>query len=180
MLIWEYVKRKFVTFVLFADWSLFAVSGCAIYHPRMKTSLFLSATLLLSFAPVLSAQAPAAPVQQATPAPNANPTPAKPAVKSWLIRVIPPRPTFDKDSTPAEDALMDQHFAYWKDLNDKGVCIFGGPVLDPKGVYGIIIVRAATEDEAKALAAGDPSVKAGLNKNDVEEMVVAFIPVHHS
>jgi uncharacterized protein len=146
----------------------------------MKTSPFLFAALLLSFAPVLSAQASTAQVQQAPPAPSANPTPAKPPMKSWLIRIIPPRPTFDKDSTPAEDALMDQHFAYWKDLNDKGVCIFGGPVLDPKGVYGIIVVRAATEDEANALAAGDPSVKAGLNKNEVAPMVVAFIPVHHS
>jgi uncharacterized protein len=147
---------------------------------RMKPSQFLFATLLLSVAPVLSAQAPAAQTQQVAPAVSANPTPAKPPMKSWLIRIIPPRPTFDKDSTPAEDALMDQHFAYWKDLNDKGVCIFGGPVLDPKGVYGIIVVRAATEDEANALAAGDPSVKAGLNKNDVAQMVVAFVPVHHS
>jgi len=101
-------------------------------------------------------------------------------MKSWLIKIIPPRPTFDKDSTPAEDALMDQHFAYWKDLNEKGVCIFGGPVLDAKGVYGILVVRAATADEANALAAGDPSVKAGLNKNEVAEMKVAFVPVHHS
>ncbi len=146
----------------------------------MKTSPFLFAALLLSSASALSAQAPAAQLQPAARAPNANSAPAKPPMKSWLIRVIPPRPTFDKDSTPSEDALMDQHFAYWKDLNDKGICIFGGPVLDPKGVYGIIVVRAATEDEASALAAGDPSVKAGLNKNDVAQMVVAFIPVHHS
>jgi uncharacterized protein YciI len=145
----------------------------------MKTSPFLFAAALLSFAPVLFGQAPAAQLHQAAPAPNASPTPAKPPMKSWLIRIIPPRPTFDKDSTPAEDALMEQHFAYWKDLNDKGVCIFGGPVLDPKGVYGIIIVRAATVDEANALAAGDPSVKAGLNKNDVAEMMIAFVPVHH-
>ena len=147
---------------------------------RMKPSPFLFAALFLSFAPVLSAQASAAPAQQAAPAPNASPTPAKPPMKSWLIRIIPPRPTFDKDSTPAEDALMDQHFAYWKDLNDKGICVFGGPVLDPKGVYGIIVVRAATEVEANALAAGDPSVKAGLNKNEIAQMVVAFVPVHHS
>ena len=146
----------------------------------MKLTQFLISALLLSFAPALSAQAPAASSPAAAPAPNPSPTPAKPPMKSWLIRIIPPRPTFDKDSTPAEDALMDQHFAYWKDLNDKGICIFGGPVLDPKGVYGVIIVRAATEDDAKALAAGDPSVKAGLNKNEIAEMVVAFIPVHHS
>lgn len=136
----------------------------------MKPLAFLSAVLLLSSAPLLFAQAPAQ---------NSNPLQAKPPMKTWLIRVIPPRPTFDKDSTSAEDALMDQHFAYWKDLNDKGVCVFGGPVLDPKGVYGIIVVRATTEEEANALAAGDPSVKAGLNKNDVAQMVVAFVPVHH-
>ena len=147
---------------------------------RMKPSPFLFAALLLSFAPVLSAQAPAANPPATAPALTSTPNPAKPPMKSWLIRIIPPRPTFDKDSTPAEDALMDQHFAYWKDLNDKGVCIFGGPVLDPKGVYGIIVVRATTEDEANALAAGDPGVKAGLNKNEVAQMVVAFVPMHHS
>ncbi len=62
----------------------------------------------------------------------------------------------------------------------RAAAFFGGPVFDPKGVYGIIVVRAATLDEAKALAAGDPSVKAGLNKNEIAQMVVAFVPVHHS
>jgi len=75
---------------------------------------------------------------------------------------------------------MDDHFAYWKDLNEKGVCLFGGPVLDPKGVYGVIVVRATTEDEARVLGEADPSVKAGLNRIDVAEIRVAFVPVHHS
>jgi uncharacterized protein len=140
----------------------------------MNAARWFAAVLLLSLAPALVAQAPAA---SSTPAPS--PAPAKPAMKSWLIRLIPPRPTFGDDATPAEQALMEQHFAYWKDQNENGVCLFGGPVLDPKGVYGIIVVRAATEDEANALAASDPSVKAGLNKNDVAPMMVAFVPVHH-
>ena len=146
----------------------------------MKPAPFLISALLLGLAPVLFAQAPAASAPAATPAANASPTEGKPPMKSWLIRIIPPRPTFDKDSTPAEDALMEQHFAYWKDLNEKGVCIFGGPVLDPKGVYGIIVVRAVDEDGARALGDGDPSVKGGLIKIDVAEMKVAFVPVHHS
>lgn len=75
---------------------------------------------------------------------------------------------------------MRQHFVYWKDLSDKGVCLFGGPVLDPKGVYGILVVRAASEDEARALGSGDPSVKAGVNKIEVAEMRVVFVPVHPS
>ncbi|MGB8028085.1 MAG: YciI family protein [Terracidiphilus sp.] len=84
-----------------------------------------------------------------------------------------------RQAPPSETALMEQHFAYWKHLNEEGVCLFGGPVLDPKGVYGIIVVRAATEDEANPFAAGDPSVKAGLIKTNVAEMKVAFVPVHH-
>ena len=147
---------------------------------RMKPAPFLMAALLLGLAPVVFAQAPAANALAAAPATNPSPEPAKTPMKSWLIRIIPPRPTFDKDSTAAEDALMDQHFAYWKDLNEKGVCIFGGPVLDPKGVYGIIVVRAADEGGARALGEGDPSVKGGLIKIDVAEMKVAFVPVHHS
>lgn len=101
-------------------------------------------------------------------------------MKSWLIRIIPPRPTFDKDATSDEQALMDRHFDYWKNLNQQGVCIFGGPVLDPKGVYGILVVRATSEDIARALGDADPSVKAGMNKIEVAEMHVAFVPAHHS
>ena len=96
-------------------------------------------------------------------------------MKSWLIRLIPPRPTFDKDMTDAEGALMEQHFLYWKGMFDKGVCAFGGPVLDPRGVYGILAIRAASEDDARALANNDPSVKAGLNKIEVAEMKIAFL-----
>ena len=100
-------------------------------------------------------------------------------MKSWLIRLIPPRPTFDKDMTDAEGALMEQHFLYWKQQFDKGVCVFGGPVLDPRGVYGILAIRAGSEDEARALANDDPSVKGGLNKIEVAEMKIAFLPKSH-
>jgi len=128
-----------------------------------------AALVLLSLSPSLFSQAPAA----ATPS-----TASQPAAKTWLIRLIPPRPTFDKDASPAEQTLMEQHFAYWKDLNEKGVCFFGGPVFDPKGVYGILVVKAAGEDEARALGSGDPSVKAGVNKIEVAEMRVVFAPPH--
>ena len=70
---------------------------------------------------------------------------------------------------------MEQHFLYWKDQFAKGVCLFGGPVLDPKGVYGVLAIKAATEDEARTIAAADPSVKAGVNRIEVAEMRVAFL-----
>ncbi len=133
----------------------------------MKTAFRILLAVLLLGAPWLGAQAPAATDQSAN---------AAPAMKTWFLRLIPPRPTFDKDATPSEQALMEQHFQYWKDLFDKGVCLFGGPVLDPRGVYGVLAIRAATEDEARTLANGDPSVKAGVNRMEVAEMEIAFLP----
>ncbi len=78
--------------------------------------------------------------------------------------------------TEAEQKLMEQHFFYWKDLFQKGVCLFGGPVLDPRGVYGVLVVKAASKDEARALATADPSVKGGVNRIEIAEMRVAFPP----
>ena len=49
-------------------------------------------------------------------------------------------------------------------------------VLDPRGVYGALAIRAPSEDEARAIASGDPSVEAGLNQIEVAEMRIAFWP----
>ena len=124
--------------------------------------------------------AAALPGRAQAPAGSSQPKEAAQPMKTWLIRIVPPRPHFDQDATPVEQALMDQHLAYWKVLNEKGVCLFGGPVFDPRGVYGVLAVRAATEDEARALGNGDPAVKAGVIKIDVAEMRVVFMPVHPS
>ena len=129
---------------------------------------FLLAALLLAV-PLLSAQAPA---------PNTGVAKA-PVMKSWFIRLIPPRPTFDKDLSEAESKLMAQHFVYWKGLFDKDVCIFGGPVFDPRGVYGVLAIRAAGEDEARALASADPAVKAGVQRIKLAEMRAVFLPGPH-
>jgi len=128
------------------------------------------ATLLAAGCACALAQTAAVPASQATPAP---------AKKAWFIRLIPPRPHFDKDLSEAEAKIMEQHFVYLKGLYEKGVCLFAGPVLDPKGVYGVMVIEAANEDEARAIAAADPSVKAGVNRIEVAEMRVAFPPKTH-
>jgi len=87
--------------------------------------------------------------------------------------------TFANDMTETELALMNAHFVYWKDMFEKGVCLFGGPVFDPKGVYGILAIQAATEDEARAIASADPSVKGGVNHIEVAEMRIAFLQKAH-
>jgi uncharacterized protein YciI len=78
--------------------------------------------------------------------------------------------------TPDEEKLMTDHFVYWKGQFDKGVCLFGGPVMDPRGAYGVLAIVASTQQEAEAIASADPSVKGGLNKIEVAEMKIVFLP----
>ena len=97
------------------------------------------------------------------------------APKTYFVRLILPRPTFIQDMTETESKLMKEHLAYWSDQFAKGVLLIGGPVLDPKGPFGVIVIRAASLDEATAIAAADPSVKGGVNHIEVAEMQVAFL-----
>lgn len=97
------------------------------------------------------------------------------APTTWFVRLIPPRTTFIHDMTEAEGKLMKEHFAYWSDQFAKGVLLIGGPVLDPKGPYGVLVIKASNLGEATAIAAADPSVKGGVNHIEVAEMQVAFL-----
>lgn len=75
----------------------------------------------------------------------------------FSLKLIPNRPTFSKDMTPEERAIMQQHVVYWKDLMKKGKVIVFGPVLDPAAVYGLGIIEVENEDEAKTFIANDPA-----------------------
>jgi uncharacterized protein YciI len=135
----------------------------------------------LCFATLLSAAGMACALAQPVTAQSApaSQTQTSPAKKTWFIRLIPPRPNFDKDMNESEKKIMEQHFLYLKGLFEKGVCLFAGPVLDPRGVYGVAVIEAGSEDEARAIAAADPSVKAGVNRIEVAEMRVAFLGKTH-
>jgi uncharacterized protein len=81
-------------------------------------------------------------------------------MSEWLCIIRPPRATFMEDSTPEEDALMSAHFEYLKRLLDEGKLILAGPSLGP--VFGVIVLEAESEEEARRLIDADPSVAAGL------------------
>jgi uncharacterized protein YciI len=65
-----------------------------------------------------------------------------------------------EDATPAEQDVMRDHFEYLKSLLQQGKLVLAGPSLDPP--FGIIVLEAETEDEARRLVEADPSVAAGL------------------
>ena len=83
-------------------------------------------------------------------------------MKQFFCKLIPPRPTFAQDMTEVERKIMQEHVDYWKDLSDRRAAIIFGPVLDPKGTWGVAIVEVASEPEAHILARNDPAVQAGF------------------
>jgi len=78
----------------------------------------------------------------------------------FVNRLLSPRATFPMDITEEEKAIMGAHAQYWTQKMAEGRVVVFGPVLDPKGVWGIGIVRAKDEAEMQAMLADDPVILA--------------------
>lgn len=77
----------------------------------------------------------------------------------FLYKLIPPRPTFPSDMTEDEGAIMQEHFGYWGNLISERRAVVYGPVLDPKGTYGVAVVEVEDEAAAQRIAEGDPAIR---------------------
>ncbi len=84
-----------------------------------------------------------------------------------------PRPTFNLDMTPAERDTMNRHVAYWSDKAARGIAIVFGPVMDPKGVYGMGVYNVQDEAEMSELVEHDPAN--GLLKYKILPMANAVV-----
>lgn len=78
----------------------------------------------------------------------------------FFLKLVAPRPTFATDMNEHEKTMMQEHFIYWKGRQDAGEVLVFGPVLDSKGPFGMAILSAADEADARAFASGDPAMKA--------------------
>src|SRR3954451_22033608 len=81
----------------------------------------------------------------------------------FMFKLIAPRPTFAMVMNEEEKKLMQQHAIFWNDLLAKGTALVYGPVLDPKGAYGLAIIEADNEVDAQAICTNDPTIKAALH-----------------
>jgi hypothetical protein len=79
----------------------------------------------------------------------------------FLFKLTPPRLTFPIDMTPAEAAIMQEHFAYWRGLVADSKAVVYGPVMDPSGTYGIAVLEVESEHSAREIGNNDPAVRAG-------------------
>ena len=77
----------------------------------------------------------------------------------YILKLIPPRPTFSQDLTEEEAAIMEQHSTFWSRLMSQGNVIVYGPVMDPAGVYGIGIVEADNVEQVREISINDPAAR---------------------
>jgi len=75
----------------------------------------------------------------------------------YFLKLNPSRPTFAQDMSTEERSIMLQHVAYWAELMKQDVVVVFGPVMDPKGVYGVGVVEVETEEQLKELIKNDPA-----------------------
>jgi len=81
------------------------------------------------------------------------------AKKHFLLRLIPPRPTFAMDMTESERRAMGEHVAYWTEHADRGTVVAFGPVADPKGGFGVAIVSVEDDATLEKLTREDPAIR---------------------
>jgi uncharacterized protein YciI len=91
----------------------------------------------------------------------------------FFVRTQNPRPTFHLDMTDDERATMQRHVAYWTQKGREGISVLFGPVMDPKGVYGMGVYKAESPEHMQALLAADPAN--GLLKYETAPMARVVI-----
>jgi uncharacterized protein YndB with AHSA1/START domain/uncharacterized protein YciI len=79
--------------------------------------------------------------------------------KFFVCRLLAPRPSFAFDMNEAERAIMQEHAGYWTTMLAAGTAVIFGPVADPKGPWGLGIVKAKDEAAVRAIEAADPAIR---------------------
>jgi uncharacterized protein YciI len=96
-------------------------------------------------------------------------------MKYFMYKLIPPRPTFNLDMNAEEAAVMQSHIQYWNGLFAERKVLIYGPVLDPKGVFGLAVIEVGSDEEAQAMIDKDPAVTSGINKYELWPMLPGLV-----
>lgn len=91
----------------------------------------------------------------------------------YLITYLPPRANFAAEATAEESAVIERHFEYLKLQEDKGRLILAGRVEDSR--FGIAVIGAASEKEARGIMENDPAFKEGVFKGELLPFRLALL-----
>lgn len=101
----------------------------------------------------------------------------KKSLKQYAYQVKPARvDMLTNGLTKDEEAIVDEHFNYLKDLTERRVVILAGRTQNNDNTsFGIVIFRAESEDAARAIMRGDPAVKKGIMRATLFPFRVALM-----
>ena len=91
----------------------------------------------------------------------------------YIYLISPIRAGFYQYPTPQEEVVMEAHFEYLRQATSQGKVLLAGPCLDE--TFGIVILRAESEAEARAFMHNDPSVMNEVMKAELHPMKVSLM-----
>ena len=98
-------------------------------------------------------------------------------MKQWLYLLKPIRlEMLTESSTPEEDEIVGRHFAYLKDLTEKGVMILMGRTQNnDESTFGIAIFEAEDKEAARTIMKNDPAVAEGVMRATLYPYKIALM-----
>ena len=94
--------------------------------------------------------------------------------RAYIYFIQPARPDMPDSPTPEESAAVAKHFAYLRDLTQRGIVALAGPATR-KPYNGIVVYEAENDDVARQIAESDPAVRAGVFKMQWSTFVPALV-----
>jgi uncharacterized protein YciI len=100
----------------------------------------------------------------------------------FLYKIQPVRPEMlSVGPTPEEDQIIADHFAYLKHLTGAGVVLLAGRTLTADySSFGIVILTAASEEEARRIMLADPAVHHRVMRAELYPFRLALLGDIHS
>lgn len=82
----------------------------------------------------------------------------------------------NREPTAEESETLQRHYVYLHDLGQKGILLQAGRTTTGNdAAFGIAIIRAATEDEARKIMNDDPAVHEGIMSAELFPYRVAIV-----
>lgn len=124
--------------------------------------------------PFLAVLAASLAVAAAGQTPSASPGPPQPPpnMTTYYLVMLVKGPKWTAETSPALEQLQKDHLAHLGKMAAAGQLVLAGPLTDGGTIRGLGVLKVGSLEEARALEADDPAVKAGRLSIEVHPWMV--------
>jgi uncharacterized protein YciI len=91
---------------------------------------------------------------------------------TYYFMMLVKGPKWGPETSPALEQLMKEHLAHLRSMWLAGKLVVAGPLTDGGTIRGLLVFKVGSAEEARALEAEDPAVKAGRLAMEVHPWMV--------